>query len=174
MGVLQFRFEIHSVLQFNLPRLHSLFRSQLWKDRNNVPKTFNIFDNLLYWFFTCIIKLKYISFIKVKCEFWNHRISRIKDFSLYPLDFWQKTVKTYRNLAKPVTPVRFSFSVKFINSTFDKLNNIYYCFLLSGAAIESHPRNNWVKNILLQINFTAVLKGFLEICTYFTIFRRVQ
>ena len=46
-ALLQFRFEIHSVLQFNLPRLHSLFRSQLWKDRNNVLKTFNIFHNLL-------------------------------------------------------------------------------------------------------------------------------
>ena len=53
------------------------------------------------------------SFIKVKCEFWNHHTS-----------------------------------------------NIYYCFLLSGAVIESHPGNNWVKNILLQINFTASFKGF--------------
>ena len=61
------------------------------------------------------------------------------DCSLNPLKFFTENCKIYRNLAKPVTPVRFYFSVKFINNTFDKLNNIYYCFLLSRAAIESHP-----------------------------------
>ena len=61
------------------------------------------------------------------------------DCSLNPLKFFTENCKNYRNLAKPVTPVRFYFSVKFINNTFDKLNNIYYCFLLSTAAIESHP-----------------------------------
>ena len=63
------------------------------------------------------------------------------DFSLNPLNVFTQNCKTYRNLAKPVsiskvTPVRFSFFVKFINNTFD---NIYYCFLLPGEAIESHP-----------------------------------
>ena len=48
------------------------------------------------------------------------------------------------NLAKPVsiskpTPVKFSSYVKFINNIFDNFNNIHYCSLLSGAAIESHP-----------------------------------
>ena len=62
--------------------------------------------------------------------------------SLNPLKSFTENCKTYRNLAKPVsvsklTPVRFSFSVKFINNIFDNFNNIYYCFLLSGAAIES-------------------------------------
>ena len=143
-ALLQFRFEIHSVLQFNLPRLHSLFRSQLWKDWNNVLKTYNIFHNLLQCFYTCIIKLKlFFSFIKVKCEFWNHHTSKMGDFSLNPLTFFTENWKTYRNLAKPasiskVTPVRFYFSVKFINNTFDNFNNIYYCFLLSGAAIVTH------------------------------------
>ena len=66
----------------------------------------------------------------------------MEDFSLNPLNVFTENCKTYRNLAKPVTPVRFSFSVKFINNTFDKFNNIYYCFLLPGAAIESHPENN--------------------------------
>ena len=69
----------------------------------------------------------------------------VKTFnSLNPLKFFTENCKTYRNLAKPVsisklTPVRFSSSVKFINNIFDNFNNIYYCFLLSGAAIESHP-----------------------------------
>ena len=50
----------------------------------------------------------------------------------------------YRNLAKPVStviliPVRFSFSIKFINNIFDNFNNIYYCFLLSGATLENYP-----------------------------------
>ena len=114
------------------------------------------------------------SFIKVKCKFWNHHTSKMEEISLNPLNFLTESCKTYRNPAKPVTPVRFSFSVKFINNTSDKFNNIYYCFLLSGAAIKSHPGNNWIKNILLQINFTAFLKVFLEFCTYFTIFRWVQ
>ena len=66
------------------------------------------------------------------------------DFSLNPLNFFTENCKTYRNLAKyvsisKVTTARFSFSVKFINNTFDNFNSIYYCFLLSGAAIESHP-----------------------------------
>ena len=139
-ALLEFRFEIHSVLQFNLPRLHSLFRSQLWKDWNNVLKTYNIFHNLLQCFYTCIIKLKlFFSFIKVKCEFWNHHTSKMGNLSLNPLKFFTENCKTYRNLAKPVTPVTFSLSAKFINNTFNKFNNIYYCFLLSGAAIESHP-----------------------------------
>ena len=64
--------------------------------------------------------------------------------NLNPLKFFPENCKTYINLAKPVsiiklTPVRFSSSVKFINNIFDNFNDIYYCFLLSGAAIESHP-----------------------------------
>ena len=63
--------------------------------------------------------------------------------SLNPLKFFTENRKTYRNLAKPVsisklTPVSFTASVKFINNIFDNFTNIYYCFLLSGAAIESH------------------------------------
>ena len=62
------------------------------------------------------------------------------DFSLNPLILFAENCKTYRNLENisisNVTPVRFSFFVKFINNTFD---NTYYCFLLSGEAIESHP-----------------------------------
>ena len=108
------------------------------------------------------------SFIKVECEFWNDHISKMGDFSLNPLMFLHKTVKFFTENCQ------LTFSAKFINNTFDKFNNIYYCFLLSGAAIKSHPGNNWIKNILLQINFTAFLKVFLEFCTYFTIFRRVQ
>ena len=65
--------------------------------------------------------------------------------SLNPLKVFIENCKTYRTLAKRVsisklTPVKFSFSVKFINNIFDNFNNIYYCFLLSGAAIESRPR----------------------------------
>ena len=65
--------------------------------------------------------------------------------SLSPLTFFTENYKTYRNLAKSVlvsklTPVGFSSAVKFINNILDNFNNIYYCFLLSGAAIESHPR----------------------------------
>ena len=64
--------------------------------------------------------------------------------SLNPLKCFTKNCKTYRTPAKPVsisklTSVRFSSSVKFINNIFDNFNNIYYFFLLSGAAIESHP-----------------------------------
>ena len=64
--------------------------------------------------------------------------------SLNPLKFFAENRKTYINLAKPVsivqlTPVRFSSSVKFIDNIFDNFNSIYYCFLLSEGAIESHP-----------------------------------
>ena len=64
--------------------------------------------------------------------------------SLNPVNVFTENCETYRNLAKPVsisklTPVRFSSSVKFINNILDNFNNIYYCCLLSGAAIESHP-----------------------------------
>ena len=41
------------------------------------------------------------------------------DLSLNPLNFFTENFKTYRNL--------------------DNFNNIYYSFLLSGAAIESYP-----------------------------------
>ena len=65
------------------------------------------------------------------------------DFSLNPLKVFTENCKTYRSLAKPVSvskvpPIRFSFSVKFVNNAFDNFNNIYYYFLLSRAAIESH------------------------------------
>ena len=78
------------------------------------------------------------------------------DFSLNPLKCF--TENCYRNLAKPVNQVRFSFSVKFINNTFDKFNNICYCFLLSGAAIESHLGN--------QVNKKYFATNQLH-CTYF-------
>ena len=92
------------------------------------------------------------------------------NLSLNPLKFFTENCKTYRNLAKPVTPVTFSFSVKFINNTFDKFNNIYYYFLMSGASIESHPGKLLnKKNILLQIKFTAFLKVFLEFCNFYNI-----
>ena len=83
----------------------------------------------------------FFHFLKVKWEFLNHHTSKMGDFSLYPLNLFTKNCKTYRNLTKPVsiskvTPARFSFFIKFINNTFD---NIYDCFPLSGAAIESYP-----------------------------------
>ena len=69
------------------------------------------------------------------------------DFSLNPLKVFTENSKTYRNLAKPVsvskiTPIRFSFSVKFINNTFDNFNNIYYCFILLEAALKAFLENN--------------------------------
>ena len=137
-------------------------------------KDFQHISQLALVFLYLHYKTKALSLIKVKRKFWNHHTSKMGDFSLNPLNFLTENCKTYRTLTKPATPVRFPFSIKFINSNFDKFDNIYYCFLLSGAAIESHPGNNWIKNILLQINLTAFLKVFLEFCTYFTIFRRVQ
>ena len=80
------------------------------------------------------------------------------DFSLNPLKFF--TENCYRNLAKPVTPVRFSFSVKFINNTFDKFNSICYCFLLPGAAIESHPGNRLNKKYFTTNQLQCIFKGF--------------
>ena len=80
------------------------------------------------------------------------------DFSLNPLKFF--TENCYRNLAKPVTPVRVSFSAKFINNTFDKVNNIYYCFPLSGAAIESHPGNQENKKYFTTNQLHCIFKGF--------------
>ena len=80
------------------------------------------------------------------------------DFSLNTLKFF--TENCYRNLAKPVTPVRFSFSVKFINNTFDKFNNICYCFLLSGAAIESHTGNQLNKKYFATNQLHCIFKGF--------------
>ena len=50
--------------------------------------------------------------------------------------FFKENCKTYRNLTKPVTPVRLSFPVKFINNTFDKFNNIY--ILLFSVIGSSH------------------------------------
>ena len=102
------------------------------------------------------------------------------DFSLNPLKVFTENRKTYRSLAKPVSvskvpPIRFSFSVKFVNNAFDNFNNIYYYFLLSRAAIESHPGKQLNKKHFatnqLHWHFFKVL---LEFCTYFTIFRRVQ
>ena len=82
------------------------------------------------------------------------------DFRLNPLKFFTENCKTYRNLAKPVTPVTFSLSVKFINNTFDKFNNICYCFLLSGAAIESHPGNQLNKKYFATNQLHCIFKGF--------------
>ena len=64
--------------------------------------------------------------------------------SLNPLEFFPENRETYRNLAKPLsigklTPVRFSSTAKFINTIFNTFNSIYYCFLLPGASIKSHP-----------------------------------
>ena len=92
-----------------------------------------------YLFTSCRKKSQIKCQIKVKCEFWNHHTSKMGDFRLNPLTFFKENCKTYRNLAKPVTPVTFSLSVKSISNTLDKFNNIYYCFLLSGAVIQSHP-----------------------------------
>ena len=100
------------------------------------------------------------SFIKVKYEFWNHHTSKMGDFSLNPLKYFTETCKTYRNLEKPVTSVRFSFSVKFINRTFDKFNYIYYYFLLSGASIESHPEKLSNKKYFATNQLHCIFKGF--------------
>ena len=80
------------------------------------------------------------------------------DFSLNPLKFF--TENCCKNLAKTVPPVRFSFSVKFINNTFDKLNNICYCFLLSGSAIGSHSGNELNKKYLATNQLHCIFKGF--------------
>ena len=57
-------------------------------------------------------------FIKVECEFWNHHTSKMGDFSLNPLMFLHKTVKFFTE------NYQLTFSIKFINNTFDKFNNI--------------------------------------------------
>ena len=93
------------------------------------------------------------------------------DFSLNPLKFF--TENCYRNLAKPVTSVGFSFSVKFIKNTFDKFNSICCCFLLSGPAIEIHPGNQVNKKYFATNQLHCIFKGFSRVWTYFTIFRRV-
>ena len=88
-------------------------------------KTLKIFNNLPKCFCTWVWTIKYQLGITSQ--------------------FFTENCKTYRNLAKTVsvsklTPVRYSSSVKFINNIFDKkFNNIYNCFLLSGAAIKRHP-----------------------------------
>ena len=79
--------------------------------------------------------------------------------------YFSENCKTYRNLAKPVsiskrTPVRFSFSVKFIYNTFDNFNNIYFCFLLSGAAIESRPEKQWNKKYFATNQLYCIFKRF--------------
>ena len=79
--------------------------------------------------------------------------------------FQLKSVKIfYRKLlqksGKTRTPVRVSFSAKFINNTFDKVNNIYYCFPLSGAAIESHPGNQVNKKYFTTNQLHCIFKGF--------------
>ena len=98
------------------------------------------------------------------------------DFSLNPLNFFPENCKTYRNLAKSVSvskvpPVSF-FSLKFINNTFDNFDNIYYYFLLSRAAIESHPGKQLNEKYFAtnQLHWQLLL----EFCTYFTIFRRIK
>ena len=82
------------------------------------------------------------------------------DFSLNPLKFFAENCKTYRNLSKSVTVARFSFSVKFINNIFDKFSNIYYCFLLSGAAIESHPGKQLNKKYFAANQLHFIFKEF--------------
>ena len=79
------------------------------------------------------------------------------DFSLNPLNVFTENCKTYRNLAKPLSLVRFSFSVKFINNTFDKFDNIYHC---SGAAIESHPGKQLNKKYFATNQLHCIFKGF--------------
>ena len=79
------------------------------------------------------------------------------DFSLNPLNFF--TENGYRNLAKLVTLVRFSFSVKFINNTFDNLITFAIVFL-SGAAIESHPGNQVNKKYFATNQLHCIFKGF--------------
>ena len=73
--------------------------------------------------------------------------------------------KTYRNLAKPTSickeiPVKLSFSVEFINNTFDNFNNIYYCFLLSEAAIEGYFGKQLNKNYFATNQLQCICKCF--------------
>ena len=51
-----------------------------------------------------------------------------------PLKVFTKNCKNLQKYGK----TKFYFSVKFINNIFDNFNDICYCFLLSGAVIESH------------------------------------
>ena len=82
------------------------------------------------------------------------------DFRLNLLKFFTENCKTYRNLAKPLTPVTFFLSAKFINGTFNKFNNIYYVFYCREQPLKYILENNGIKHILQQINFTAFLEGF--------------
>ena len=79
------------------------------------------------------------------------------DFNLNPSKSFTENCKTYRNLANPVTS---SLSVKFINNIFDKFNNIYYCFLLLGAAIKSNPGKQLNKKYFATNQLHWIFKGF--------------
>ena len=54
--------------------------------------------------------------------------------SLNPLKVFTKNCKNLQKYGK----TKFYFSVKFINNIFDNFNDICYCFLLSGAVVDSH------------------------------------
>ena len=104
--------------------------------------------------------------------------------SLNLLKVFTENCKTYGNLAKPasiskLTLVKFSFSVKFINNFFGNFNNNYYCFLLSGATIKSHPGKKLNKkqfaNLTVFFYFQGIEKGRIgnewvndRFCNHFT------
>ena len=138
-------------------------------------KTLNIFHNLLSWpdfeqvntswvlraSFTDKTKAFLFSFIKVKGKFWNRHTSKMRDFSLNPLKFFTENCKTYRNLAKPVSVSKiplakfFSLSNSLItlSITLITFTIIFYCL---EQPLKIILENNWIKNILLQINFTGI------------------
>ena len=108
------------------------------------------------------IKLKFFSFIKVRCGFWIHHTCRmrvlVKIFnSLHPLIFFIENCKTYRNLVKPVsickrTTVKPSSSVKFIftfSITLITFTIVFYCL---ERPLKIVMENDWIKNHLPQIN----------------------
>ena len=101
------------------------------------------------------------------------------DFSLNPLIFFfPENCKNSKPVAirkeTPVKKLQTSFLVKFINNTFNNFNNVYYCFLLSGTAIESHPGKQLNKKYFATNQIHCIFKGFLKFRTYFTIFRSVR
>ena len=85
-------------------------------------------------------------------------------FSLNPLIFFKKTVKLQKSGKtcnnQEINSIKISFLVKFINNTFNNFNNVYYCFLLSGTAFESHPGKQLNEKYFATNQIHCIFKGF--------------